>query len=128
MAAALAVVGGWALVAARRREAAYAGGIVDAAQPATGLVTLPLRQRIKGWFVRDVPRVKGPGLWRRLRFIMAARGGQNGRSSAKLGLMDRFRTSDLANKVRRSETAISWRARRQARIVQRRIKDRRSGG
>ncbi|NND02649.1 MAG: hypothetical protein HKN91_07665 [Acidimicrobiia bacterium] len=67
-------------------------------------------------------------MWQRLRMSAAGRkvAPQNGGGAPKLGLWDRLRTSQLANKVRRSETALSWRARRQAKVVQRRIKSRRS--
>ncbi len=89
----------WGLLSLRAREPAAArapvrpgpGGVVE-----HGPVVLPLPLRIKSWFTSGRPKVKGPGLFHRMRFKWLS-----------------------------SETAYALKARREARRVQRRIKDRR---
>lgn len=125
--ATIVVAAGWLLLGYRRAEPAGATSpaAVGAATDASG--ALPMRQRLKAWFSPSTPRVKGPSLWQRFR--MSAVGSMFTRGNGSEGgmrLRDRLRASTMIAKLRASETAVSWRARRQAREVQRKIKDRRS--
>lgn len=124
---AVVIAGGWFLLGYRRRDTAVAGAAVVAAPPADGLVALPLRQRFKAWFTPGAGRVKGPSLQQRVRMSAVGKklATQNGNGGG-LRLRDRIRGSQLFTRFRSSETAMSWRARREAREVQRKIRDRRS--
>jgi len=94
-----AVLAGWAAMAWQAREPAAArvavrpgpNGVVE-----EDVVVLPLATRLKSWFTPSRTKVKGPGLFHRMRYRWLS-----------------------------SETAYSLKARREARRVQRRIKDRR---
>ena len=89
----------WVVMALRAREPAAARVAVRPGASGVvdeGVVVLPLPLRIKSWLTAGRPKVKGPSLLHRMRY--------------------RWRTS---------ETAYALRSRREARRVQRRIRDRR---
>jgi len=94
--AAVGLGGAWLLMGVRRSQPAAAPAAHSAGVVEPGVVTLPWSQRIKAWFVPRRRKVKGPNIFQRIRLKW-------------LG----------------SEAAYGLRTRREARRVQRRIRDRR---
>jgi hypothetical protein len=115
----------WFLVAFRRREPAPAGAGMQMA--AGGATTLPWRQRIRAAMAPGTHKVRGPNLWQRIRLSGFGRA-LFARSPKvdKLPLSYRIRNSRTAARLKRTEAADSWRARRDAKEVQRRIRERHS--
>lgn len=125
--AAAAAAAGVLLIAVLRRTQ---GAAAVAGSPlATGgaAVTLPLRQRIRAAMAPSPHKVSGPGLWQRIRMSDLGRAlFLRSPKIDKLPLSYRIRNSRTAARLKGTAAADSWRARRDAKAVQRRIRERHS--
>jgi hypothetical protein len=128
LAAAAVAAAAWFFAMYRRTQAAPAG---VGSQAATGgaMVSLPLRQRIRAAMTPGTQKVRGPGLWQRIRLSGFSRAlFTRSPKLDKLPMSYRIRNSRTAAKLKGTGVAASWQARRDAKEVQRRIRERHSDG
>ena len=88
--------------------------------------SLPLAQRVKGWFAgSSTPKIKGPSLWQRIQLSAVGRKlAGSSQPKVKGGFRGWVRNTWLMRRLRSSEGAETLRTRKQAREVQRRIRER----